>query len=212
ECYDWLHAQMTPLLETLPQDVQSFDGEDFGRTGDLSVHVPLLQHQNLVRRVPFTVELRNVPFQQQEQIAFYLMDRLPRFSGGSFDARGNGQYLAEVAMQRYGVDRINQVMLSESWYRENMPPVKAALEDGTLDGLPQDADTMADLRAVQVVRGVPRIPDVRSTGADKGKRHGDVAVALALAWHASRNGGGPIEFMSGGARDGNHSFGDFIYG
>lgn len=212
ECYDWLHAQMTPLLETLPQDVQSYDGEDFGRTGDLSVHVPLLQHQNLVRRVPFTVELRNVPFQQQEQIAFYLMDRLPRFSGGSFDARGNGQYLAEVAMQRYGVDRINQVMLSESWYRENMPPVKAALEDGTLDGLPQDADTMADLRAVQVVRGVPRIPDVRSTGADKGKRHGDVAVALALAWHASRNGGGPIEFMSGGARDGNHSFGDFIYG
>lgn len=212
ECYDWLHAQMTPLLETLPQDVQSFDGEDFGRSGDLSVHVPLLQHQNLVRRVPFTVELRNVPFQQQEQIAFYLMDRLPRFSGGSFDARGNGQYLAEVAMQRYGVDRINQVMLSESWYRENMPPVKAALEDGTLDGLPQDADTMADLRAVQVVRGVPRIPDVRSTGADKGKRHGDVAVALALAWHASRNGGGPIEFMSGGARDGNHSFGDFIYG
>lgn len=212
ECYDWLHAQMTPLLETLPQDVQSFDGEDFGRTGDLSVHVPLLQHQNLVRRVPFTVELRNVPFQQQEQIAFYLMDRLPRFSGGSFDARGNGQYLAEVAMQRYGVDRINQVMLSESWYRENMPPVKAALEDGTLDDLPQDADTMADLRAVQVVRGVPRIPDVRSTGADKGKRHGDVAVALALAWHASRNGGGPIEFMSGGTRDGNHSFGDFVYG
>lgn len=212
ECYDWLHAQMAPLLETLPQDVQSYDGEDFGRSGDLSVHVPLLQHQNLVRRVPFTVELRNVPFQQQEQITFYLLDRLPRFSGGSFDARGNGQYLAELALQRYGVDRINQVMLSEAWYRENMPPVKAALEDGTLDGLPQDADTLADLRAVQVVRGVPRIPDVRSTGADKGKRHGDVAVGLALAWHASRNGGGPIEFMSGGARDGNHSFGDFIYG
>ncbi len=186
ECRDWLEAQMGPLLQALPTDVLSFDGEDFGRSGDLSVHVPLLQHQNLVRRVPFVVELRNVPFRQQEQVAFYLLDRLPRFMGGAFDARGNGQYLAEVAMQRYGASRIQQVMLSEGWYREHMPPVKAALEDGTLDGLPKDADILADLRAVQVVRGVPRVPDTRSTGEDKGKRHGDAAVAVALAYFASR--------------------------
>lgn len=32
-------------------------------------------------------------------------------------------------MQRYGASRIQQVMLSEGWYREHMPPVKAALED-----------------------------------------------------------------------------------
>lgn len=186
ECRDWLDAQMGPLLEKLPANVISFDGEDFGRSGDLSVHVPLLQHQNLVRRVPFVAELRNVPFRQQEQIAFYLIDRLPRFMGGAFDARGNGQFLAEVAMQRYGASRIQQVMLSEGWYREHMPPVKAALEDGTLDGLPKDADILADLRAVQVVRGVPRVPDTRSTGEDKGKRHGDAAVAVALAYFASR--------------------------
>lgn len=186
ECRDWLEAQMAPLLQALPLDVISFDGEDFGRSGDLSVHVPLIQHQNLVRRVPFTVELRNVPFRQQEQACFYLLDRLPRFMGGAFDARGNGQYLAEVAMQRYGASRIQQVMLSEGWYREHMPPVKAALEDGTLQDLPKDADTLADLRAVQIVRGVPRIPDTRSTGEDKGKRHGDAAVAVALAYFASR--------------------------
>jgi phage FluMu gp28-like protein len=77
-------------------------------------------------------------------------------------------------------------MLTENWYREHMPPVKAALEDGTLNGLPKDADILADLRAVQVVRGVPRIPDTRSTGEDKGKRHGDAAVAVALAYFASR--------------------------
>lgn len=186
ECRDWLDTDMGPLLQALPTNVISFDGEDFGRSGDLSVHVPLLQHQNLVRRVPFVVELRNVPFRQQEQIAFYLLDRLPRFMGGAFDARGNGQFLAEVAMQRYGASRIQQVMLSEGWYREHMPPVKAALEDGTLDDLPKDADILADLRAVQVVRGVPRIPDTRSTGDDQGKRHGDAAVAVALAYFASR--------------------------
>ena len=186
ECRDWLEAQLAPLLAALPGDAISFNGEDFGRTGDLTVHVPLIQTQNLVRRVPFLVELRNVPFRQQEQIAFYLIDRLPRFMGGAFDARGNGQFLAEVAMQRYGASRIQQVMLSESWYREHMPPVKAALEDGTLDGLPKDADVLADLRTVQVIKGVPRIPDTRTTGEDKGKRHGDSAVAVALAYFASR--------------------------
>ncbi len=186
ECRDWLEANMAPLLAALPPEAVSFNGEDFGRSGDLSVHVPLIQLQNLVRKVPFIVELRNVPFRQQEQIAFYLMDRLPRFMGGAFDARGNGQFLAEVSMQRYGASRIQQVMLSESWYRENMPPVKAALEDGTLDGLPRDADVLADLRTVQVIKGVPRVPDTRTTGEDKGKRHGDVAVAVALAYYASR--------------------------
>lgn len=201
DCRDWLDAQMAPLLQTLPSDAISFNGEDFGRSGDLTVHVPLLQHQNLVRRVPFTVELRNVPFRQQEQVCFYLLDRLPRFMGGAFDARGNGQFLAEVAMQRYGASRIQQVMLSESWYRENMPPVKAALEDGTLDGLPRDADVLADLRTVQVIKGVPRIPDTRTTGEDKGKRHGDSAVAVALAYFASREiNTGPVTVRSKGRR------------
>ncbi len=197
ECRDWMEGQMLPLLERLPPEAQSFDGEDFGRTGDLTVHVPLIQHQNLVRRVPFTVELRNVPFRQQEQVAFYLLDRLPRFTGGAFDARGNGQAIAEFAMQRYGAVRIAQVMPTESWYREHMPPVKAALEDGNLVDLPKDADTLNDLRAVQMVRGVPRVPDERTKGEDKGKRHGDVAVAVALAWYASRElNKGPVSAAS----------------
>ncbi|KVN76028.1 hypothetical protein WL05_01865 [Burkholderia ubonensis] len=197
ECRDWLEATLGPLLVALPTDARSYNGEDFGRTGDLTVHVPLIEQQNLIRRVPFIVELRNVPFRQQEQIAFYLLDRLPRFTGGAFDARGNGQYLAEVAMQRYGASRIQQVMLTESWYREHMPPVKAAFEDGTIDGLPKDADVLADLRAVQVIKGVPRIPDVRTTGQDDGKRHGDAAVAVALAYYASRElNKGPVTAKS----------------
>ena len=205
ECRDWLEANLAPLLVALPADAISFNGEDFGRSGDLTVHVPLIQQQNLVRRVPFIIELRNVPFRQQEQIAFYLLDRLPNFMGGAFDARGNGQFLAEVAMQRYGATRIQQVMLSESWYREHMPPVKAALEDGTLDGLPRDAGTLGDLRAIQVIKGVPRIPDTRTTGEDKGKRHGDAAVAVALAYFASREiNKGPVTVKSRHRRRGHH--------
>lgn len=203
ECKDWLEAHLKPLLEALPEDAVSFIGEDFGRSGDLTIHVPLIQGKNLVRRSPFVLELRNVPFRQQEQVTFYLIDRLPRFYGGAFDARGNGQSLAEYAMQRYGASRIQQVMLSESWYRENMPPVKAALEDGNLINLPKDEDILTDLRLVQVIRGVPRIPDTRTTGQDKGKRHGDAAVAIALAWYASREiNKGPVKVKSRRRREG----------
>ncbi len=185
-CLDWLESDLQPELDKLPKQARSFDGEDFGRVSDLSVHVPLIEEENLVRRVPFVVELRNVPFRQQEEICFYLLDGLPNFSGAAFDANGNGMFLAEVAMQRYGPDRIHQVKLSEAWYREHMPPLKAAFEDGDIDGLPKHSDILGDFRIVQVINNVPRIPDIRTTGADKGKRHGDAVVATALSWYAAR--------------------------
>lgn len=187
ECQDFLEEHVLPVLEKLPADVlRTFLGEDFARSGDLSCYVPLLEFANLVRRVPFVLELRNVPFEQQKQIAYWLLDRLPRFSGAAFDARGNGQYLAEVVMQKYGATRIAQVMLSESWYRENMPPLKAALEDGDLTDLPKDDGVLSDFRSAQMVRGVPRVPDAKTSDAN-GKRHGDTLIAAALAIYASRN-------------------------
>ena len=134
---------------------------------------------NLVRRTPFVAELRRVPFRQQEQILFHIADRLPRLIGGALDARGNGQYLAETARQRYGA-RIEQVMLSARWYRENMPRYKAAFEDGTIE-LPRDAEILADHRALGVERGYAHVPDRR----DQKGRHGDSAIAAALAYYAS---------------------------
>ncbi|WJV52762.1 hypothetical protein PCO85_16270 [Prodigiosinella aquatilis] len=198
ETQDWLDENLKPLLEALPADARSFLGRDFGRSGDLSVDYPLLQEKNLVRRVPFVMELRNVPFKQQEQITWYLMDGLPNLMGAALDARGNGSYLAEYAMQRYGSSRVKQVMPTESWYREHMPPVKAALEDGNLIDLPKDEDTLDDLRAVQVVNGVPRVPEQRSKAkSDSGKRHGDSAISLALAYFASREiNKGPVKASS----------------
>lgn len=198
ETNDWLEVNLRPLLEALSAEATSYFGSDFGRSGDLSIDVPLIQLQNLIRRVPFILELRNVPFKQQEQITWYLLDRLPRLMGAAFDARGNGAYLAEYAMQRYGASRVQQVMLSEGWYRDHMPPVKAALEDGTLTDLPRDEDTLNDLRAVQVINGVPRIPDSRSKAkADGGQRHGEAAIGTALAYYASRElNKGPVTVNS----------------
>lgn len=181
----WLDEYMAPQLALLDPALKSYIGSDFGRTGDLSVKAPAQLQRNLVRRIPFTVELKNCPFDQQWQAWQYLADRLPNFTHAKLDARGNGQYLAEKALQKYGPQRIECVMLSQTWYRENCPHLKAAFEDATIS-LMADADTVDDLRAFQVVKGIPQLPDVRSKGSDGNQRHGDAGVAVLLAHAASR--------------------------
>lgn len=182
----WCERELAPLLAQLPAGAWSFYGMDFARSGDLSVITVVLQGQDGRKPVAFMVELRNVPFKQQEQILFYLVDRLPNFMAGAHDARGNGQALAEAAAVRYGHTRISQVMLTEGWYRDNMPGLKADLEDGTLYDLPADRDVIADLRSLKMIKGVARIPEGRSTDKSGNKRHGDAAIAIALARFASR--------------------------
>lgn len=182
----WLEQNVAPLFEGLDRRIVHSYGFDFGRSGDLSVLVPIAEKRDLTLQVPFVLELRNVPFRQQEQILFWVVDRLPRFGAGRHDARGNGQFLAEYAVQRYGPLAIEAVMLSQAWYLEHMPPMKAAIEDRTIE-IPRDADLKADLRQIQMVRGIPMVPsDARTRGADGGQRHGDFAVALCLANQAAK--------------------------
>lgn len=180
----WLEEHVGPLLAALDPELASGFGEDFGRTGDLSVIAPWQIERNLVRRFPFLVELANCPFDQQREALFYIGERLPRFRHGKLDGRGNGQYLAEKAVQKWGAQRIECVMLSQAWYRENGAPLKAAFEDGTIL-LPRSADVLDDLRAFQMVKGVPMVPEARTKGSDGQQRHGDAGVAIMLAWAAS---------------------------
>lgn len=184
EILRWCEENLKPLLETLDPSCTACLGGDFARSGDLSVYWPILIRKNLVRDTPFILELRNVPFRQQEQIVWYLIDRLPRFCAGAFDARGNGQQLAETTMQRYGAGRIFMVMITQAWYLDAFPKYKAALEDDHFI-VPRDADVLSDHRAAQMVRGVPQIPEKRTTGEDGGKRHGDSLIAAAMAHWAS---------------------------
>jgi phage FluMu gp28-like protein len=198
ETLDWLNEEVLPLLEALDMTRQHRFGEDFARDLDLTVIWPLEAVTALEHRVPFGVELRDVPFSQQEQILTFVVDRLPRFVGGALDARGNGQYLAERARQKYGEDRIHEVMLTTSFYRENFPKYKAAFEDKTIT-IPDSTETMDDHRAVKKVKGVPCIPD-KTTGKQtkaSGKRHGDSAIAGLMAWYAVENiDGGPAVYGS----------------
>jgi phage FluMu gp28-like protein len=89
--------------------------------------------------------------------------------------------LAEVALQKYGEELIEKVMLSEKWYRENAPRMKAFIEDDDID-LPKHSDVTTDLRMVKIKNGVAKVPDdAHSKGTDGKNRHGDSAIACMLA-------------------------------
>lgn len=199
EMQGWLDEHVGPLLQALDTRLRSGLGEDFGRTGDLTVFAPHQVRQDLTVHHPFLVELRNCPFEQQKQALFYILHRLPRFNRAALDARGNGHYLAEVAMQEFGEARIEQVQFTENWYREHTAPFKAAFEGGTID-VPRDADVLEDLRAFEMIRGVPRLTDKRRPGQAGGQRHGDAGIALLLSHFASRAEIGDIDFDSIGRR------------
>lgn len=201
-CKIWWEENIKPIIDSLKGSgpVKSYYGFDFARTGDLSALVPLVV-SNLKRRPPFVLEMKNVPFKQQEELLFYTVDALPCFMHGSHDARGNGQYLAEVAMQRYGAGRITQVMLSEQWYSENFPKYKAGLEDKQID-LPDDPDIKADHRMVKTEKGVPKVPaTAKRKGINGEQRHGDGAIGFCLGWFATLQNSVVIEYDSAGPRE-----------
>lgn len=197
EVRDWCDEHLVPFLRDLPDYRRYYAGEDFGRTADVTDIWLSSEGRDLSLQTHAVLELRNVPFEQQRQVLFYALDRLPRFTAAAMDATGNGAFLAEVAMQRYGAGRIAEVKLSTEWYRQHMPRLIAAVEDRTVP-LPRDADVMADLRCLRRVNGVIQVPrDARTRGSDGRDRHGDSAIALAMMLYArAEMEPAPIEYTA----------------
>lgn len=190
EMDDWIRDEVLPLLNTLRQDRRHALGMDFARKGHMSVLAPMEIGALMERTVPFLVELHNVPHKQQEQVLCAIGDGLPRLCGVAVDATGPGSFIAEAATDHFG-SLVEEVHLSEAWYREQMPRYKARFEDRTIT-VPKHDDVLEDHRAFRLVRGVARLPD-RTT--DKGgQRHGDSAMACVLANAASDMDAGPVEF------------------
>lgn len=185
---DWIRGNLAPLLDKLDPRQEHVLGQDFARHRDFSIIAPLAITSTLTRRQPFQVEMHKVPTRQQEQILWAILSRLPRFSGAAIDATGNGAILAEYTADRFGLDKVHQVLLNNAWYRDNMPKFVQAFEDGTID-LVRDANTENDLRALEEIDGIVKLPDVRIQDMEDPDlfRHGDSAIALALAWFASIN-------------------------
>ncbi|EAB2011988.1 hypothetical protein FNI14_04855 [Salmonella enterica subsp. salamae] len=184
----WCEEHLKPLLNTLnPRSRYSF-GEDFARRGDLTCFTLLEITEDLQKREAFRVELRNMPYQQQRQIMLYILERVTRLIGAAFDATGNGDFLAEAALERFGPEMVDSVQLSAKWYGEWMPKLKAEFEDQNIF-VARHQTTLDDLRHIKVVAGTPQIDkgrtkDENATAAGS-RRHGDFAVALCMANRAS---------------------------
>jgi phage FluMu gp28-like protein len=202
----WIAEQVQPHLATLNRERRHVFGEDFARSRNLTVITIAEETETLGKRVRLVIELFNCPFSCQRQILFHLVDNMPRFRGGAMDAGGNGAALAEEAAQRYGTEMIEQVKLSAGFYLAHMPKLKAGLEDGTLTDIPRDVQLQDDLRAIQLVNGIAKVPDGDSTkshaakaaaaeGGEKLKRHGDFAVSLLMVVYAFFREAGEIDWQ-----------------
>lgn len=189
---------MAPFMEELREALRGLDpkklhafGFDFARVSDLTVGTLLSIDGVMNRETALTVELRRVPGDEQKLIVKTILRAAPRLIGAAFDATGMGWTVAEDMGRIFGfreteedAGQIWSIKFSVDWFRINMPPLKVAFEDPTI-AIHKNAEHLLDLRLVKVISGVPRVPDVR-TGEKGKKRHGDFAVALALAYFASR--------------------------
>lgn len=187
---DWIAENVAPLMLLFEREGPTFYGQDFGRTSDLSVIAPSQLTQRLRLVVPWLIEMRNVPYDQQKQLLEWVVSRLPNFTAGKVDGTGNGSALGEFAVQRFGATRFESVKMSEAWYATNFPPMKASFEDDRMV-IPRDLDVLQDLAAIRVIDGVPKLPKSKtstkaSAGGKRVSRHGDAAIALVLTHAASQ--------------------------
>ncbi|EBG1930841.1 hypothetical protein FH551_25240, partial [Salmonella enterica] len=188
EINTWCEEHLKPLLTALNERSRYSFGEDFARRGDLTCFTLLEITEDLQKREAFRVELRNMPYQQQRQIMIYILERVTRLIGAAFDATGNGDFLAEAALERFGPEMVDSVQLSAKWYGEWMPKLKAEFEDQNIF-VARHQTTLDDLRHIKVVAGTPQIDkgrtkDENATAAGS-RRHGDFAVSLCMANRAS---------------------------
>lgn len=185
----WIARNLEPLFDLLDPELEHYFGMDFARKGHLSVIVPIEKQINLVRKVPWAIELHNCPTRQQEQILWHLIPKLPRFNGGAMDGTGPGQTLAEYTVDKFS--QVESVTLNDAWYKANMTPFVQTFEDGLFD-LPRDAHHESDLRDLERIDGIVKLP--KQTVQQKAEedevaipRHGDYAMALCLAEFKCRN-------------------------
>lgn len=172
--------EIKPVLQSTENAVVM--GEDFARSGDLTV---IWLDEIIKERETKTlcvIELRNIPFAQQWQMIKLIGNEVKDFEGAAFDSRGNGQMIAEYAAQEWP-GYVYQVMLSRKWYAENFPKLKSALEDKTTT-VPLDDFIRNDFNAVKIVQGVPLITE--RSGSIGDKRHGDACIAKVMAHFAVR--------------------------
>lgn len=190
---EFCETELKPALARLNPEKRHAYGQDFARSGDLSVIGVGSIEQDTRRALEVTIELRDVPYNQQRQIAIYVIEHTPRLVGIATDSTGNGGYLGEALLLRYGDSLVDAIHITDSFYREWSPKYKSLYESGYIS-IPRDEDIIADQRKIQNIRGIPKIDKAKNKGKDGKQRHGDSAGAYLMFTRAS--------YMEGYASDG----------
>lgn len=191
EVEDWCRRELLPLLEKLGNNPIGVGG-DFARFSDLSVMWLLEELQDRSWRTPFVVEMRNVPYREQEFVWKFVLRRLRRWRA-TVDAHGNGSYLAERLIQEFGQARVLGALWGKAEWRDEGAPLKQRFEDDRIK-IVRDRDVTTDIRMVQMIDGAPGLPATRTSQKDQdgvkevGKRHGDAAVGMFKASASLRAG------------------------
>lgn len=183
----WIAEHLRPVL-TAARDarprLRAYLGYDPARSRDPAVIGAYAETDQLGLDGIVQVELRDVPFSEQERIFDAIMTVLR--ATAAIDNRGAGMQLAEAAAQRHGAARVHQVAVSRQWYLEAFPRYRSLLEDDLLR-LPRDARVLDDHAVVKTDRGVPLIAERTASAA--GQRHGESAMVGALAsWAQGQDG------------------------
>ncbi|MGD9950291.1 MAG: hypothetical protein AB7U29_17705 [Desulfobulbus sp.] len=189
-CEEWIRTNVDPLLDGLDPTLEHCFGSDYARHFDFAIFSPVVVLQDLTRKYPWMIEMLNVPTRQQEQIIWHVIRRLPRFRCGAMDATGNGATLAEYTADEFDhsrTGRIIEVKFNDAWYRDNMQSFVDAWFDKAIDA-PKDLDIKNDLRCLERINGIVKLPDVRVKDSkdSEAKRHGDAGISMALGWFASK--------------------------
>lgn len=198
---NWIEANLAPAMKRIERGRVTTLGFDFARSGngDLSVLAPLQERQDLQKANPWLLEMRGVPYEEQWEILKWVGERLCadgyRFGGATIDSGGSGGYVGEKALAHWGESMVDAIKLTEEWYASNMPAFRSAFEEHEIV-IVRDTDVRDDLLQLQKnSRGIPKLSDARrSSSHDAKPRHGDAAIALALAFSRHRRAPATVDF------------------
>jgi len=201
EIKEWFEVEAAPVLRNIKGTC--FLGQDFARSGNLSVIWICEEEKKQDLNSRLIIELNNVPYDQQWQI-LCLINQHCKLGNVAIDARGNGQALAEAAAQRLPCGA-EMVMITRAWYANIFPKLKNRLESRDFI-LPDDQYILSDFGIIILKDGQPVVPREEKTDRDgtKNKRHGDGAVGAAMCLYAWEEGSAcapPVIVSTGASAD-----------
>lgn len=174
------------VINGIPATAKTYLGQDFARSTNLSCIAVKAMDNNLHGWIPLLLKMKNCPFDDQDFITHWIIQRLKRrtrFSSGALDASGNGAQHAETTHNAF--PEVEQTLPTQDWHRNAWARYKRQLEDQTLT-LPLDGDLLDSHALVVKENGIPHIPRSREIKDSRGnKAHADDLFAICLAEYAS---------------------------